>query len=276
MVLDVVRVPDQIPQPQIQRFAYRIVWDAMIYKTAFTQLRAKTDLSDSATIADLTRVDWVALEQGWGGSAADWNHLRAAVSKFLSDTLGDIHHPVRRRVMEQFPKRPDVERVPDITPELLWKIVEKVPEHVKACYVTIAALGLDTGEYLELTKAHLRPHIHAIEAPGTKTYVRHGTLHVDERLWPWVERGVPSPVRYGWLREYWKRGLKAAKADTSLRLKDLRHCMGQWATDAGVSEARVQSAMRHASPNMTRRYAKQRDRGEVAKVMADVMLRESA
>ncbi len=61
-----------------------------------------------------------------------------------------------------------------------------------------------------------------------------------------------------------------------MRLKDLRHCMGQWATDAGVSEARVQSAMRHASPNMTRRYARQRDRGEVAKVMADVMLRESA
>ena len=25
--------------------------------------------------------------------------------------------------MDKFPKRPDVERVPDITPELLWKIV---------------------------------------------------------------------------------------------------------------------------------------------------------
>jgi len=139
----------------------------------------------------------------------------------------------------------------------------------------IAALGLDTGEYLELTEDHLRPNIHAIEAPGTKTYVRHGTLHVDPRLWEWVERAIPSRVRYGWLRKHFKRALKSIGADETLRLKDLRHLLGQWCTDAGMSEARVQTAMRHASPNMTRRYAKQRDRGEAARVMADVMLKKA-
>ena len=178
--------------------------------------------------------------------------------------------------MKSFPKRPEVGRVPDITTDLFWRIVEATPEHVQASYVVLAALGLDTGEYLELTKQHLRPNIHAVEAPGTKTYVRHGTLYVDARLWEWIERGIPSQVQYGWLRKHFKRAVASvAGADPGLRLKDLRHCMGQWLTDAGMSEARVQTAMRHANPNMTRRYAKQRDRGEAAKLMADVLLRSA-
>ncbi len=246
------------------------------YKTAFTQLEARGILSSTATIRELAQVDWVTLEAEWGKSAADWNHLRAAVGKFLTDVLGDVHHSFRREVMKPFPKRTEVERIPDITPALFWKIVEATPEHVQASYVVLAALGLDTGEYLELTKHHLRANIHAVEAPGTKTYARHGTLYVDPRLWEWIERGIPSPVQYGWLRKHFKRAVASvAGADPGLRLKDLRHCLGQWLTDEGMSEARVQTAMRHANANMTRRYAKQRDRGEAAKLMADVLLRSA-
>lgn len=100
-------------------------------------------------------------------------------------------------------------------------------------------------------------------------------LRVDERLWKWIDAGVPSNVRYKWLRLHWKKALAAAEADTSLRLKDLRHCPAQWATDEGMSEAKVQVFMRHTNPNMTRRYSKQKDRGEVARAVADAMLRSA-
>ena len=79
--------------------------------------------------------------------------------------------------------------MPDISPELFWKIVGKAPTHVQASYVVVTALGLDTGEYLELTKEHLKPATFSIEAPGTKTYARYGTLRVDKRLWQWVRTG---------------------------------------------------------------------------------------
>ena len=52
-----------------------------------------------------------------------------------------------------------------------------------------------------------------------------------------------------------------------LRLHDLRHCHGQWATDEGAPESKVQAALRHASPVMTRRYVLKKDRGEVARMV---------
>ena len=244
------------------------------YKTSFTQLRNTPALKKTATVGDLARVDWVHLDQQWGRSPADWNHLRAAVSKFLSDQVG-MHDPVRRQMMESFPKRPEVERVPDISVELFWKIVNHTPEHVRASYVVLAHLGLDTGEYLELTKDHLKPHTFSIEAPGTKTDARYGTLRVDPRMWEWIERGIPSKVQYGWLRKHWKRGLAAAEADTTLRLQDLRHCPAQWATDKGVPGVKIQAFMRHTNQRMTDRYRRQKDRGEVATAVADAMLRSA-
>ncbi len=116
------------------------------YRVSFRALRPR--LKKSATIADLGTVNWRRLETEWGSGAADWNHLRRAVSKFLTDTLGDVHHPFRRSVMKAFPKRPESPRVPDITPELLWRVVHAAPEHVRAAYVLLAATGLRVGEYL--------------------------------------------------------------------------------------------------------------------------------
>jgi integrase len=82
--------------------------------------------------------------------------------------------------------------------------------------------------------------------------------------------------QHRWLWIYWKRALKAAKADTTLRLHDLRHCTGQWAINEGVPEAKVQTTLRHTTPEMTRRYTKQKDKGEVATAVADVMLRTAS
>lgn len=82
-------------------------------------------------------------------------------------------------------------------------------------------------------------------------------------------------MKYKWLRIYWKRALKAVGADPTLRLHDLRHCTGQWAINEGVQEAKVQSTLRHSTAEMTRRYVRQRDKGEVAVAVADVMLRSA-
>ncbi len=243
------------------------------YATSFAALKRTGILKADASVAGLAGVDWRALEQSWPGGAADWNHLRRAVSHFLAMQLGDVYHPTRRAVVKAMPKRKERARVPDLSPALFWTIVRAAPEHVRAAYVTIAALGLRVGEYLRLTRTHLLPHTCAVNVPGTKTDGSADVLRVDERLWPWITAGVPSPLAYKWLRLYWKRALQAAEAPLDLRLHDLRHCYGQWLADAGAAEARIQTGLRHATPAMTWKYTMMRDKGENARTMADVLLK---
>ena len=88
---------------------------------------------------------------------------------------------------------------------------------------------------------------------------------------PLVKAAVPSPLGYKWLHQHWYRA-RAAVGAGDVRLHDLRHCFGQWLSDAGVAEARIQVGMRHATAAMTRRYTKTRDKGENARVLADVLL----
>src|SRR5262245_91933 len=206
------------------------------YETSFAALKRCSVLPEGATVASLESVDWRALEIAWKGSAADWNHLRRAVSHFLALYLGDVYHPVRRAVVKAMPKRPEVERVPDLPQELFWAIVNKAVEHVRPALITIAACGLRVGEYLALTRDHLMPHTCSVRVPGTKTASSADVVRVDERLWPWVLSATPAPVGYKWLRLYWKRALKAAGAPADLRLHDLRHCYGQWLANEGVPE----------------------------------------
>jgi integrase len=167
--------------------------------------------------------------------------------------------------MEAVPTLDEQSRVPDLTPDVFWRVMHALPDYLRPPYVTIAATGLRVGEYLALTRDHLMPATCSIRVPGTKTAGSADTVRVDERA-------VPSPVRYKWLRLHWKRALASAKAETGLRLHDLRHCTGQWLVDAGRPEASVQRTLRHETASMTRRYTMQKDRGEDAKVMADVLL----
>lgn len=101
------------------------------------------------------------------------------------------------------------------------------------------------------------------------------TLAVDESLWPWIVRAVPSPLQYKWLRLHWVRARKAVGAG-DIRLHDLRHLTAILLVNQGRPESTVQTTMRHATPAMTRRYAMQRDRGENAKALAVALLGESA
>ena len=79
-------------------------------------------LPSHAQVGDLAAVDWKQLAAQWLGSAADWNHMRRALSTFLTTALGDVYHPLRRSVMRQISLRPERPRVPDLSVENFWRI----------------------------------------------------------------------------------------------------------------------------------------------------------
>jgi hypothetical protein len=63
-------------------------------------------LKDGARVRDLATVPWPRLRAVWekaGKSAADWNHPRRAVSRFLSVLLDDVRHPFRAEVVRRLP-----------------------------------------------------------------------------------------------------------------------------------------------------------------------------
>jgi len=126
------------------------------YYTSLKKLRERSQLGRDAQVGDLLRVEWKRLAGGWKESSADWNHLRRAVSTFLSSLLGDVHHPFRRAVMKHIPTADEgTGREPDITVDRFLEIVARVPSHARPCYWVLALTGMRTGEYLRCTKAEL-------------------------------------------------------------------------------------------------------------------------
>ncbi len=117
------------------------------YEVSFASFERTGVLPPTATVADLRRVDWIALRRRWKSGPADWNRLRSAVSRFLTMILGDKYHPIRREVMTACPRAKEPSgRVPDLSPELLWKTVRAAPDHVQPAYVTLAVTGMRVGE----------------------------------------------------------------------------------------------------------------------------------
>ena len=245
------------------------------YGVSMLKLERFGVLAADATVSELGTLDWKALGQRWTGpgcSGSDWNQMRRAVSRFLTVQLGDVYHPLRRAVVKAIPKRREVERVPDLDVPTFWQVVAAAPEHVRPALVALVALGLRTGEYLRLRETDLHPITKTVSIPGTKTAGSAAVLRVDPSLWPWIVAAVPAPVAYCWLRLHWKRALASVGADPTLRLHDLRHLTAQLLVNAGQSEASVQSTMRHETASMTRRYARQKDRGENAAALARELL----
>ena len=245
------------------------------YGVSMIKLDRLAALAPDAPVSALQLVDWKVLGQRWTGpgcSGSDWNQMRRAVSRFLTVHLGDVYHPMRRAVVKAIPKRREVERVPDLDVSTFWRVVEAAPAHVRPALVTLVALGLRVGEYLRLRETDLHPITKTVSIPGTKTAGSAAVLRVDPEIWPWVVAAVPAPLAYGWLRLHWKRALASVGADRTLRLHDLRHLTAQLLVNAGQSEASVQTTMRHETASMTRRYARQKDRGENAAALARVLL----
>ena len=245
------------------------------YGVSFKKLEGFAVVGPESPVSALQLVDWKAVGQRWTGkgcSGSDWNQMRRAVSRFLTVHLDDVYHPLRRAIVKRIPKRREVERVPDLDGPTFWQVVGAAPEHVQPAFVALVGLGLRTGEYLRLQETDLHPITKTVSIPGTKTAGSATVLRVDPELWPWIVRAVPAPVQYGWLRLYWKRALASVGADQTLRLHDLRHMTAQLLVNAGRSEASVQTTMRHETASMTRRYARQKDRGENAATLARVLL----
>lgn len=239
--------------------------------------RAKV-LPDDAVVADLATVDWEAVQARWVGGATDWNHLRRMISRFLSMLLGDKWHPFRRGVMARIPREDEGEgRVPDLSPEQFWKVVEQEPDpDLQAAFVAILATGFRVGEFCALVETDLRPILHGVRAPGRKRSGRFKSQEsvepVDKRLWKWVRRAIPCKITHWALRRHWRDACDRAGV-TDVRLHDLRHCYGQWLTNEGRPEAAIQSGLRHKTASMTRRYTKQRDRQTNAEALGDVLIR---
>jgi integrase len=175
------------------------------YRGALQQLRDRGPLGPTATVADLARVDWRALNGVWGKSAADWNHVRRAVSRFLTVALDDKWHPLRRAVLKHFPIRTEVDREPDLLPADFLRILNHVPKPLRPAYWTLVILGLRIGEFCRLQPEHLRPRTTSVTVPGTKTRGSARVLPVDPRLWPWIVAAVPCPVTHWRLRAVWRR-----------------------------------------------------------------------
>lgn len=245
------------------------------YAQTRRSLEAKAGIPKGAKVNDLSLVSWGALYNEWGNSASDWMHLRRFISAFLSKQLGDVYHPFRRSVVMAIPTATEVERVPDLTPEVFWKIIEKCPEHARPAYVTLVLTGMRRGEYLRCQRSDLMPATLSVRVPGSKTSRSSGTVSVSESMWPWVESGVPSPLRYKRLRETWKSACESVGV-TDIRLHDLRHCLAQWATNEGVPQVKIQDAMRHSSPAMTNKYSRQKAKGEVANAVSNALRRKGA
>lgn len=241
------------------------------YRRSFDELRRSGVLTSTATIITLATVDWMALERSWGKSPADWNHLRRAVSRFLTLLLEDKWHPLRRKVMSKFPERSEADREPDLSVEDFIRTTALIHEGLRPVYWGLVITGLRIGEFCALTRLNLRPKSHSIEIVGRGSHKKKlRVLPVDPRLWRWIEAAVPVPVTHWHVRNVWRKVRKLAGIG-DIRIHDLRHCMAQWSTDQGADLSQIQAQLGHATIAMTARYAKRKLRQQHAKVMGDIL-----
>jgi integrase len=246
------------------------------------------------TVGDLQRVDWDAVAASWRGSPSDWMAFYRMLSHFLTLHFGGKRtgraHPSRTAILDLLPRKREHKRVPAISPGVFAGLMARqIPEHARPSYYALAITGFRLNEYLALERAHLRPALYEIEVPGTKTEESAAVIPVHPSLWRWIDAAVPSPLAEKWLRVHWhraclKEGLATLVPDPTGRispvtkkvrlrykgptLHDLRHCNGQWATNAGAHESMVQAYLRHTDPATTRRYTMQQMRTEVAGAVA--------
>lgn len=245
------------------------------YLQSFRSLQEKAgiELSPDACVIDLlTAVDWDDLYDRWGTSNADWMHLRRSLSRFATLHTGDKWSRFARKLRAIVPTKKVKKRRPNLTIEQFKAVVASAPAHAAAAYWVLAATGVRVGEYLASTRASLNKPALTYLVPGAaKNSVGDFPLRVDARWWPYLERGIPSRLRYKWLRIYWVRAREAAGVGT-VTLHDLRHCHGQWAINAKVDESKVQGSLRHESPAQTRDYTMQAGTIDVSAALADGLL----
>lgn len=244
------------------------------YEVSRDQLKKR--LPAGLRVRDLETVEWATMKATWHAGSSDWMHVRRMVSRFLSLYLGGKYHPVRHEILARIPYAAELERTSELTPAQFLKLADACRDDVRAGLWTLVLTGMRMGEYLRADETHLRPEIHAVAVPGSKTAGSKALVRVDPSLWHWIEAGIPAPVQYKAFRLAFKAALKAAELPETTRLHDLRHAHGQWALDGGVTEALVQVSLRHTQASTTRRYTKQKGRADVATALAKTLTGEGA
>lgn len=258
------------------------------YRNSLEQL---IRLIGDVPVRELESQPWGAIMEAHkasGRSAADWNHIGRAISSLLSTMLGK-RDPARHRAVDAFTatKRPEPSRVPDLSQDVFYAIVEASTPVMQATYYTLLLTGMRAiTEYCKCTKDHLMPATFRVRVPGTKTKGSAAVVAIAPEMWGWVESGIPSRFKYTWIRTQWIRaciatgnGKMVEKPSgklgyVGLRLHDLRHALAQWASDAGVPLVQVQAQMRHASLAMTGKYAQQAGARAVASAMGGILQRK--
>lgn len=268
------------------------------YETSFVKLQrvAGEWLPSTAQVRDLEKVPWRTVRERWTvaqrkkklagkskrakaagyvveerpASNSDWNALVRAVSHLLTILFGDVYASQRREIVKKLERAQVTKRRPPISRgNLFWEIVERTPEHARPCYIILGATGMRTGEYLSAGETSLHEDVHAIDVVG-KTGAKRYFIAPD--LWEWVTVGIPSPLGYQWMREYFKRAVRQL-GYPELRLHDLRHLFAQLAKQAGVPTRDTQAALGQATAGITADYELEEQKSEVAETVGQALLR---
>lgn len=223
--------------------------------------RVAATLGPNAALSALGRVtmgEWHDLSRCWGASATDWNHMRRALSKCLSTYIGTDRHLFRQLVIDRLPLLTENKRVPDITLELLGKVVDELPDTIKFFPWFLVLTGCRIGEYLRLEPEHLKANVYTIAVPGTKTAGSTRSVFVHPDAWWLIEASVPCYPQYGQLRLQWRAACERVGV-RGVTIHDLRHVCGQTAADGGARIESIQAQLGHATAEMALRYARRRE-----------------
>lgn len=260
------------------------------YKLVLTRLitvaQTLNQLPDDPSIADLEHVNWDRIHKHWGASEFNWQNLHIALGSFLSGAKNRGLRAFRSRVMDRVPRAQLPETLaPVLTPAQFWHLIEKAKEEIRPALVTMAVLGAGPKEYLGLTRDDLNSSTHTVRIRGTrergavdvKRPKRHRRVSVDPRLWPWIDKGVPSPLRYKWLREYFLRARSAAEleppdGEKGITLYTLRHLSGQAASESGANLQDIAQHMGHTQLSTTMDYLAGPMARAAARAIADTLL----
>ena len=232
-------------------------------------------------VGDLASVDWAHLAETWTDSASDWNHIRRAVSHFLTVHFDDKFHPVRRSVVKLIPEKRETPRAPDQSVELFLRIVDAMPAPARPCFMTVALTGMRISEYIDADASALRPETNSVVVDG-KT--GRGVVYMTPEGFAIAKAAIPCPLaravpretptnrkpRYRIMRRLFTNAQKAVGV-SGLTLHDLRHLFGQTAADENVPTVQTQAQLRHSDPKMTRRYEMPAQARRAAEAVAERM-----
>lgn len=181
-------------------------WARVLRLGAGTTRRSRS--FDSKESSERTRRSAISGTSGgdWNESRADRTHLRRAVSTFRTTLPGDVNHPFRRGVMKQIPiadERTGSE--PEISVDRFLDLVSRVPRRAQRCYWCSRSPVCEPANTFSAHKTSLDALAHTVSVPGAKTGAMRAKVEVALELCSWIEAGISSPLRYGWMRRYFKR-----------------------------------------------------------------------